>query len=38
MTYLNAMRECVISVNKLRDIDNINLNFEENEYIKNGFP
>lgn len=28
-TYISAMKECVTSVDKLRDIDNINLNFDK---------
>lgn len=36
-SFINAMKESVVSVNKLRDINNINLNFEENEYISNSF-
>ena len=35
--YLDAMKQSVISVNKLRDIDNINLNFEENDFISNAY-
>ena len=36
-SYLEAMKSCTTSVDKLRDIDNINLNFEENDYIKNAY-
>ena len=36
-SYLDAMKQSVISVNKLRDIDNINLNFEENDFISDAY-
>jgi len=36
-SFTEAMKQSVISVNKLRDIDNINLNFEENEFISNAY-
>jgi len=36
-TFINAMKESVMSVDKLRDIENINLNFEENDIIKNAY-
>ncbi|MEG2457414.1 MAG: stage IV sporulation protein A [Bacilli bacterium] len=36
-TYIEAMKSCVSSVEKLRDIDNINLNFEENDVINNAY-
>ena len=35
--FLDAMKDSVINVDKLRDIDKINLNFEENPYISNAF-
>ena len=35
--FLKAMKESVVSVNKLRDINNINLNFEENDFISNSY-
>lgn len=31
------MKECVTSVDKLRDIDNINLNFEQKDIISNAY-
>ena len=36
-TYISAMKECVTSVDKLRDIDNINLNFEQKDIISNAY-
>ena len=36
-TFINAMKESVVSVDKLRDIENINLNFEENDIISNAY-
>lgn len=36
-TFVNAMKESVVSVDKLRDIENINLNFEENDIISNAY-
>ncbi len=36
-TFVNAMKESVVSVDKLRDIENINLNFEANDIISNAY-
>ena len=36
-TFINAMKQSVTSVDKLRDIENINLNFEENDIISNAY-
>jgi len=36
-TFVKAMKDSVVSVDKLRDINNINLNFEENDVIKNAY-
>lgn len=36
-TFIEAMKQSVVSVDKLRDIDNINLNFEQNDYISNAY-
>lgn len=36
-TFINAMKESVVSVDKLRDIENINLNFEEKDIINNAY-
>ncbi len=36
-TFLNAMKESVVNVDKLRDINNINLNFEEKDIISNAY-
>lgn len=36
-TFINAMKSSVVNVDKLRDIEKINLNFEENEYINNAY-
>ncbi len=36
-TFLNAMKESVVSVDKLRDIDNINLSFEEKDIITSAY-
>lgn len=36
-TFMDAMRKSVVSVDKLRDIENINLNFEENDVINNAY-
>lgn len=36
-TFINAMKSSVVDVDKLRDIEKINLNFEENEYISNTY-
>lgn len=35
--YLESIKETIKDVNKLRDINNINLDFEENEYISNAY-
>ncbi len=35
--FIEAMKESVVSVDKLRDIDKINLNFEENDVISNAY-
>ena len=34
---MNAIQESVVSVDKLRDIENINLNFEEKDIISNAY-
>ena len=36
-TFMNAIQESVVSVDKLRDIENINLNFEEKDIISNAY-
>ena len=36
-TFMEAMKESVVSVDKLRDIDNINLNFESKDIINNAY-
>ncbi len=36
-TFMDAMKKSVVSVDKLRDIENINLNFEENDVINNAY-
>ncbi len=35
--YIDTMKECVVSVDKLRDIQNINVNFESNEEISKAY-
>ncbi len=35
--YINTMRECIVSINKLRDMEKINLNFEESKYIQKAY-
>jgi stage IV sporulation protein A len=35
--YIETMRECVVSVDKLRDIQNINMNFESNDEISKAY-
>ncbi len=35
--YIETMRNCVVSVNKLRDVQNINVNFESNEEISKAY-
>ena len=35
--YLNAIKECVTNINKLRDVNDINLNFEASEYISKAY-
>ena len=36
-TFLEAIKKSIISVDKLRDIENINLNFEENDIISSSY-
>ena len=36
-TFMEAMKESVVSVDKLRDVDNINLNFESKDIISNAY-
>lgn len=35
--YLDKIRECVVSINKLRDVEDINLNFETSEQISKAY-
>ena len=35
--YLNRIKECVTSIDKLKDVDKINLDFEESENIKKAY-
>lgn len=35
--YINTMRECIVSINKLRDMEKINLNFEKSKYIQKAY-
>lgn len=35
--FVNAIKKSVVSVDKLRDIENINLNFEESDVISNAY-
>ena len=35
--YINQIKECVVEVDKLRDVETINRNFKENEYIKKSY-
>lgn len=35
--YIDTMKECIVSVDKLRDVQNININFEENEEISKAY-
>lgn len=37
MKYLNAIKTCVTDINKLRDVDNINMNFKECEEITEAY-
>ncbi len=36
-TFIDAMKSSIHDVDKLRDIEKINLNFEENDYISNAY-
>ena len=35
--YINQIKECVVEVDKLRDVETINRNFKESEYIKKSY-
>ena len=35
--YLNTIKQCVTNINKLRDVNDINLNFEASEYISKAY-
>lgn len=35
--YLEKIKECVVSINKLRDVNDINLNFETSEHIHKAY-
>lgn len=35
--YIDTMKECIVSVDKLRDVQNININFEANEEISKAY-
>lgn len=35
--YIEKIKDCVVSINKLRDVEDINMNFETSEYISKAY-